>query len=117
MYQDNLSAMIHEKNCRLSSGNRTKHLCVRYFLIKGRIWMRGLKIKYFLMGKFLAGHFTTSLQGAAFQNFRAEIQGIPEYIPDTDLVWDRPKDTFIPISNDCVENIDGSTDINTSGSW
>ena len=45
--------------------------------------MGDLKVKYFPTGEMLADHFTKSLQGADFQKFRAEIQGIPEYTPDT----------------------------------
>ena len=42
MYQDNLSAMLLDNNGRLSSGNRTKHIRVRFFLIKDRIAMGDL---------------------------------------------------------------------------
>ena len=55
-----------------------------------------LKVKYVTTGKFLYDHVTKPLQGAAFQKFRADIQGIPEDTSDTELVWNRPDDTFIP---------------------
>ena len=51
MYQDNMSAMLLENNCRLSSGNRKKHIRARYFMIKDRIAMRDLKVKYCPPGK------------------------------------------------------------------
>ena len=51
----------------------------------------------------LAKHFTKPLQGTALWKFRAKIQGILEYTPDTYLGWDRPKYTFIPIPQECVE--------------
>ena len=69
MYQDNLIAMLLENNGRLSSVNWMKHIRVRYFLIKGRIAMGDLKVKYFPTGEMLDGHFTRPLQGAALQNF------------------------------------------------
>ena len=108
MYQDNLSAIILDNNSRLSSGNRKKHIYVRYFLIKNRIAMGDLKVEYCLTGKMLANHFTKTLQGAAFRKFRYYIQGIPEDTPDTYLVWDRPEDMLILIPQECV----GRSDIN-----
>ena len=55
-----------------------------------------MKVKYFPTGKFLANHFTKPLQEAAFQKFGAQIQGILEDTPYTNLVWDRPEDMYIP---------------------
>ena len=46
MYQDNLSALIINNNGRLSSVNRIKHIHVRYLLIKDRMSMGDLKVKY-----------------------------------------------------------------------
>ena len=61
MYQYNLSSMLLENNGRFSSGNRTKHICVIYFLIKYRIEMGELRVEYFPTGKFwpitLPNHF------------------------------------------------------------
>ena len=51
MYQENLSGMILKNNGILSSGNWTKHIRVRYFLIKDRIAMSYLKVKYCLTKK------------------------------------------------------------------
>ena len=90
LYQDNLSAMLLENIGILSSRNRTKHICTRYFLIKDIIAMGVLKVKYWPMGVILAVHFTKPLQGTYFPKFRAEIHGILEETPDTYLVWDRP---------------------------
>ena len=58
MYQDSMSAMLLKNNGILSSGNREKQICVRYFLIKNKIVMGYLKVKYFPTGMFLADHFT-----------------------------------------------------------
>ena len=58
----------------------------------------------------LAGHFTKPLQGTALRKFGAEIQVIPEDTPDKELVWDRPKNIFIPNPQECVEIIDLNTD-------
>ena len=85
MYQDNPSAMLLKNNGRLSSGNQMNHIRFRFFLIKYRIDMGYLKVKYSLTGKMLADHFTKPFQGGAFWKFRAEIQGIPEDTPYTEL--------------------------------
>ena len=97
MYQDKLSSMLLNNYGRLSSGNHTKHIRIRYFPIKDIMAMGDLKVKYFPTGKMLANHITKPLQGVAFRKFRAEIQGIPDDTPDTDLGWEIPKDMFIPI--------------------
>ena len=54
MCKDNLSAMLLDNNGILSSVNQKKHICVRYFLIKYRIAMGVMKVKYCLKGKILA---------------------------------------------------------------
>ena len=77
MYQYNLMDMLLKNNDILSSGNRMKHILIRYFLIKDIITMGYLKDKYYPTGKMLSNHFTKPFQGAAFQNFRTDIQGIP----------------------------------------
>ena len=102
MYQDNLSAMLFKNNEILSRGNRTKIIPVRYFLIKNRILMGGLKVKYFLTGEILADHFTKTLQGTALRKFRAYNQGIKDETPDTNSFWYRPKNMFIPSPQECV---------------
>ena len=51
MYQHNPSATYLENNGILSSDNRAKHICIRYFLIKYGIEMDDLKVKYFRRGK------------------------------------------------------------------
>ena len=63
MYQDNLSAMLFENNGRLSSVNQKKHIRVRYFLIKDRIVIGDLKVKYCPTVFVLDDHFTKPLQG------------------------------------------------------
>ena len=52
MYQNNLSDVLLKNNGRLSSEKQKKHIRVRYFLIKYRIDMGDLKVKYSPTGKF-----------------------------------------------------------------
>jgi hypothetical protein len=88
--QDNLSAILLEKNGRASSSNRTKHINVRYFFIKDRIASGEITVKHCPETDMLADHFTKPLQGTMFWAFRAEIKGIPIDMCDGDLGWDRP---------------------------
>jgi hypothetical protein len=88
--QDNLSAILLEKNGRASSSKRTKHINVRYFFIKDRIASGEITVEHCPATKMLGGHFTKPLQGTMFRKFRAEIQGIPVNMCDADLGWDRP---------------------------
>ena len=77
VYQEGLSSIILQNNGILSSGNRTKHIHIIHFLIKDRIVMGDIKVKYFLTGEISAGYFTKPLQWSTFHKSIAEIQGIP----------------------------------------
>ena len=50
IYQDNLRYILLDNNIKLSSGNRMKHIHVRYFMIKDRIVMGYLMVKYLPTG-------------------------------------------------------------------
>jgi hypothetical protein len=88
--QDDLSAILLEKNGRALSSKRTKHINVRYFFIKDRIASGKITVKHCPATEMLADHFTKPLQGTMFWTFRAEIQGIPIDMCDADFGWDRP---------------------------
>jgi hypothetical protein len=88
--QDNLSAILLEKNGRASSSKRTKYINVRYFFIKDWIASGEITVKHCPATVMLDDHFTKPLQGTMFWTFRAEIQGIPIDICGADLGWDRP---------------------------
>jgi hypothetical protein len=107
--QDNLSAILLEKNGRASSSKRTKHINVQYFFIKDRIASGELTVKHCPAAEMLADHFTKPLQGTLFRASRAEIQGIPIDMCDADLGWDRPcaineqeKSVDYPSPQECV---------------
>jgi hypothetical protein len=108
--QDNLSAILLEKNGRASSGKRTKHINVRYFFIKDRIASGEITVQHCPAASMLADHFTKPTQGTMFRTFRAEIQGIPIDMCDADMGWDRPcpkseqkQDGGCPSPQECVE--------------
>jgi hypothetical protein len=75
--QENLSAILLEKNRRASSSKRTKHINVRYFFIKNLIASGEITVEHCSATEILVDHFTETLQGKMFRKFRAEIQGIP----------------------------------------
>jgi hypothetical protein len=93
--QDNLSAILLEKNGRASISKRTKHINVRYFFIRDRINSGEITIEHCPATEMLTDHFTKPLQGEMFRKFRAEIQGIPVGMCDADVGWDRPCATDI----------------------
>jgi hypothetical protein len=69
--QDNLSAILLEKNGGASSIKRTKHINVRYFFIKDRIASGEITVEHCPATEMLGGHFTKPLQGTMFRKFRA----------------------------------------------
>ena len=76
VYQDNLSVMLLEKNGKMSSTKRTKHIHIRFFLIQDR-WTKGeLDIRYCPTDEMVADYFSKPLQGKQFLKFRALILGL-----------------------------------------
>ena len=61
VYQDNKSAILLEKNGRMSSTKRTKHINVRYFFIKDKADRKELSIKYCPTDDMVADFFTKPL--------------------------------------------------------
>ena len=76
LYQDNKSAILLEKNGRLSSGKNTKHIHARYFFIKDKIDTGEVNVQYCPTGDMIADFFTKPLQGSQFTRFRDMILGI-----------------------------------------
>ena len=87
MYQENLSAMLLEKNGKKSSTKRTKHINVRYYFIKDRIACGELAVQHFPTQNMLADHFTKPLQGELFRKFRVELMNIPKDMDMADMGW------------------------------
>jgi hypothetical protein len=78
IYQDNMSAMLLEKNGKKSSGKRTRHINIRYFFVTDRIAAHEVHVEYCPTGDMLADFFTKPLQGSAFRKFRNRILNIQE---------------------------------------
>ena len=77
VYQDNQSAILLEKNGRMSGSKRTRHINVRYYFITDRVNKGEIKIEFCPTGNMVADVFTKPLQGAAFRKFRNAILNIP----------------------------------------
>ena len=97
MYQDKLSAIILEKNeCELGS-QITKHIQVRYFLIKYYIADGDKTLEHCPMVKMLGDHSTKPLQAFMFRKYHAYIQLIPDYTGEFDMCWGEASEPVIPI--------------------
>ena len=96
LFQDNLSTMLLELNVMNYSSKRTKHIRVRYYLIKDRIAVSDIVVNHCPTGVIPEDHFTKPLQGVLFRKFRAEIQVIHTLITDGDMVWDVPGPFNVP---------------------
>jgi hypothetical protein len=119
LYQDNLSAMLLEKNGKQSSSKRTKHIWVRYFFIRDRIVKKNgdMSLKHCPTGDMVGDHFTKPLQGAQFRKFRADIQRVPTNMSDLDMGLGQDEMTKVgPSPQECVEKPGKDPRANDSGS-
>ena len=66
------------QNGKLSSGQRTGHINIRYFFITDRIAHNKVAIQYCPNKNTVAKYFTKPLQGALFYKFRDQIMGVAE---------------------------------------
>ena len=76
VYQDNQAAILLEKNGKLSSGKRTKHINTRYFFVTDRIEKGDLTVEWCPTEDMTGDFFTKPLQGALFRRFRDLIMGV-----------------------------------------
>ena len=74
--QDNESTILLEKNGKVSSSKRTKHINNRYFFITDRQSKGELKVMYCPTDDMIADYHTKPLQGAKFYKFRKMIMGL-----------------------------------------
>ena len=73
IYQDNKSAILLEKNGKLSSSKRTRHIEARYFFIKDCQDKGKVEVQYCPTDDMVADYFTKPLQGSKFSTFRRMI--------------------------------------------
>jgi hypothetical protein len=77
LYQDNMSAILLETNGRASSSKRTKHIKVKYFLIKDKVNREEITIEHCPTEQMWTDINTKPKQGAVFRAFRGHVMGIP----------------------------------------
>ena len=78
LYQENMSAMLLEKNRKKSSTKNTKHINVYYYFIKYQVETKDVVIEHCPTEEIFGDHFTKPLQGALSRKFRVEIMNIPD---------------------------------------
>jgi hypothetical protein len=84
LYQDNMSAILLKTNGRASSTKQTKHIKVKYFLIKDKVDWEKITIKHCPTDQMWTDINTKPKQGTVFQVFRGHIMGIPtDYINES----------------------------------
>jgi hypothetical protein len=87
MYQDNMSAILSEKNGRKSAGKRSRHLNICYFFITDMKEHQGqLKIEYCQTDKMLGDYHTKPLHGTKMNNFRSQISNLAPRTTATQLM-------------------------------
>ncbi len=70
IFQDNKSSILLERNGKLSSSKRTKHINVRYFFITDRITKGEVRVEWCPTKQMVADFMTKPLQGTIFKTFR-----------------------------------------------
>jgi hypothetical protein len=90
IFQDNMSSLSLEKNGRISSSKRTKHIKAKYFLIKDYYKSGVIDLRYCLTDVMWADVLTKPLQGQKFRDMRAILQNCPrDYNDDIELNIDQ----------------------------
>jgi hypothetical protein len=84
LYQNNRSAILLEKNVRVSSSKRTKHIEIRYYYVVDRIAKGDLSVVWCPADKMIADFLTKPLQGKVFKQFRDMLMGAVPMWFDTD---------------------------------
>ena len=69
VYQDNQSTMKFKKNGRASSGEKTRHINIRYFFVTDRIQANETKVEYCPMEMTIADFYMKPLQVKLFRLF------------------------------------------------
>ena len=76
IFQYNKSAILLENNGKSSSGNRTKHINIRYFFVTDRIKKGEVTVDWCPTYDMTGDFFTKPNQGSLFRRFRDMIMGV-----------------------------------------
>jgi hypothetical protein len=88
VYQDNMSAILLEKNGRASSSKRTKHINVRFYFVTDRINKGDMSVIWCPTGDMTGDFMTKPTQGALFKKQRDQLMGV---VPAEDPGPGKPK--------------------------
>jgi hypothetical protein len=110
VYQDNQSAMLLEKNGKMSSSKRTRHLEIRFFYVTDNVGKKHMRIEYCPTDDMLGDFYTKPTQGTKFTKFRNRIMGKAGHHETTSPT---------PVRKECVEDCDSriTNEGDESGSW
>jgi hypothetical protein len=97
LYQDNISAILLEKNGKASSSKRTKHIKVKYFYAKEKVDNGEVEIEHCPTEQMWTDINTKPKQGAVFRAFRGHVMGIPADYVDKD--YERRVHSTLPVSS------------------
>ena len=84
LYQDNMSTILLETNGRASSSKRTKHIKVKYHLIKDKVGQGEITIEHCPTEQMWTDINTKPKKGLMFCVFRGHVMGIPAEYRDAD---------------------------------
>jgi hypothetical protein len=77
LYQDNMIIILLKNNGRVSSSKRTKHIKVKYFIIKDNVDQDKITIKHCPTNQMWMDINAKPKQGTVFWVFRGHVMGIP----------------------------------------
>ena len=78
VYQDNTSSILLERNSRISSSKRTKHIHICYFYVTEQVQSKAIHITHCPTQEMVADFFTKPLQGSLFTKMRNYVIGNEE---------------------------------------
>ena len=76
VYQDNQTTIKLEENEMKSSGDRTRHINIRYFFTKDIFSGENIKVQHRSTKIMILDYLTKSLQGGVFRRMRDTIMGL-----------------------------------------
>ena len=126
LYQDNMSAILLETNGRASSSKRTKHIKVKYYLIKDKVDQGEITIEHCPTEQMWTDINTKPKQGAVFRAFRGQVMGIPADYNDASFAtrchfrpptWVHEPVSMLPIPRDRVATKECVGERRTSGMY
>ena len=77
VFQDNQSAILLEKNGKMSSSKKTRHIEIRYYFITDNIHRGRVRVAYCPTNDMTGDVNTKPLQGSKFRRFRDDMLNIP----------------------------------------